>query len=229
MRSLGFYAKRCAQTTPNHFPLASDLIDNHPTVHQNLELAPAFLIIDVSRDIILAVIIHAFNGTATSEGNVSMRRTSGLTKGLPKRETLSVIMSPLLKRDAEAYATYQSCPNEMLAILESQGLIMIAKLCVVAVAHGANVGTGLTIAALTNASRICSTAMCSKYRRRRKPPVWHESLLFSLGMVWGNFLTNTVTLELLECQHRAVIPNTSFAIVVANGGDEDCYVKFNKL
>ena len=40
---------------------------------------------------------------------------------------------------------------------------MIAKLCVVAVAHGANVGTDLTTAALTNASRICSTAMCSKY------------------------------------------------------------------
>ena len=113
------------------------------------------------------MIIHTFNGTATSEGNVSMRRTSGLTEGLQKPETVSVIMSPLLKRNAEAYATYQSCPNERFAILESQGLIMIAKLCVVAITHGANVGTGLTITALTDASRICSTAMCSKYSEGR--------------------------------------------------------------
>lgn len=83
-----------------------------PAVHQNIQFAPAFPIIEVSEDLILAAINH------TSLQNTQIEATSALT-ALPQkvtllsdRDTTPTMFRSLSMRDAEPCSAGQPCPDE---------------------------------------------------------------------------------------------------------------------
>ena len=88
-----------------------------------MELAPAFPIIEISRELILAAINGTLNGTATSGvytlnhtvtsgKNSSLGMTARSTDNSLFREPTSALINTLVKRDAEPCAANQPCPDE---------------------------------------------------------------------------------------------------------------------
>ena len=82
-----------------------------------MELAPAFPIIEVSRELILAAINETLNDNTTSGVNKSWGMTVRSAKSFPNRETTPAMINPLVKRDAEPCAANQPCPDERWGIL----------------------------------------------------------------------------------------------------------------
>lgn len=77
-----------------------------------MEFAPAFPIIQISTDLILAAMDHTPADAAKIGANTSLASRNGSINSFSNRDTTPAMLNPLVKRDAEPCSANLPCPDK---------------------------------------------------------------------------------------------------------------------